>query len=233
MRTCKSCAKNQETAAIGRRLKQLRKQSGLSLSDVADRLNREFSANANKGMISKYENGIHEPSAGTIFCLAKVLGVSADYLMGRSDMLHPSEVPQGCEQQGHIIKIYSRFNPIDGGECENGTEELIPQSWLVGGREFFGIRIQGGSLAPRYYDGDLVIFERRSKMDRDRVGIVSIADGDAFICLILKKRNGKWIKPLDPEKEDQFYTTEQLAEIPVRILGAAVQVRRMEYNFNE
>ena len=229
MRTRKIAAKNQETAEIGQRLKQLRKRSGLSLSDVADRLNRDFGANANKGMISKYENGVHEPSAGTIFCLAKVLGVSADYLMGRSDELHPLETQQGSDWQGHVIPVYTRYNPMDGGECETGTEELIPHSWLIGGREFFGIRIRGGTLAPRYYDGDLVIFERCSKMDRDRVGLVSVADGDAFICLILKKRCGKWIRPLDPEREDVFYTTEQLAEIPVRILGAAVQVRRMEY----
>lgn len=229
MRIRKVAAKNQETAAIGLRLKNLRKQSGLSLSDVADRLNREFGANANKGMISKYENGIHEPSAGTVFCLAKVLGVSADYLMGKSDVPDLSDTKQGSELQGRVIKIYTRFNPIDGGECETESVELIPQAWLMGGREFFGIRIQDGSLAPRYYDGDVVIFERRGKMDHDRVGLVSIADGDAFICLILKKRNGKWIKPLDPEKQDVFYTTEQLAEIPVRILGAAVQVRRMEY----
>ena len=231
MGTRKFSAKNQETAEIGRRMRKLRRQAGLSLSDVADRLNRDFGANVNKGMISKYENGIHEPSAGTVFCLAKVLGVSADYLMGKSDLPGPSEPEQSSERQGHVIPIYVRYNPTDGGECESGTVELVPQSWLVGGREFFGLRIRGGSLAPRYYDGDLVIFERRSKMSDSRIGLVSIANGDAFPCFILKKRSGKWIKPLDPDKKDVFYTTEQLADIPVQILGAAVQVRRMEHYF--
>ena len=231
MATQKFPAKNQETAETGLRLRRIRRQAGLSQSDVADRLNRDFGANVNKGMISKYENGIHEPSAGTMFCLAKVLGVSADYLMGKSDVPGLSESEQSSERQGHVIPVFARYNPADGGECESDTVELVPQSWLVGGREFFGLRIRGGSLAPRYYDGDLVIFERRRKMSDSRIGLVSVADGDAFLCFILKKRGGKWIKPLDRDRKDVFYTTEQLAAIPVRILGAAVQVRRMEYQF--
>lgn len=231
MRTPKTGIKKQEAAEIGARLKKIRKESQLSLNDIADRLNREYGANTNKGMISKYENGIHEPSASTIFCLGRILGVSSDYILGKSDEMLPSAPQQGTDTQGHVIKVFTRYNPADGGDIDQKSVELVPKSWLVGGREFFGIKIHGGSFAPRYYDGDVVIFERRGKTDRDQIGIVSVANDDAFICLIVKKRDGKWIKPLDPSMEDKFYTTEELAEIPVRILGAAIQVRRMEYDF--
>lgn len=231
MRTAKSGLKRQEAAEIGARLKKIRKESGLSLKDIADRLNREYGASTNKGMISKYENGIHEPSASTIFCLGRILGVSSDYILGKSEEMSPSTPQQGSDTQGHVLNVFTRYNPTDGGDIDEKAMELIPKSWMVGGHEFFGIKISGGRFAPRYYDGDIVVFERRGKTNRDQIGIVSVGDEDAFICLIEKKRDGKWIKPLDPALEDKFYTTEELAEIPVRILGAAVQIRRTEYDF--
>ncbi|MDD6396259.1 MAG: helix-turn-helix domain-containing protein [Acutalibacteraceae bacterium] len=231
MRSAKSGVKKQEAAEIGARLKKIRKESGLSLTEIAERLNREYGASTNKGMISKYENGIHEPSASTIFCLGRILGVSSDYILGKSEEKSPEQPQQGTDVTGHAIKVFTRYNPADGGDLDETAFEIVPKSWMVGGRDFFGIRIQGGRFAPRYYDGDIVIFERRSKTNRDQIGLVSVGDEDAFICLIVKKRDGKWIKPLDPAYSDKFYTTEEISAIPVKILGAAVQIRRMEYDF--
>ena len=233
MRTPKSGEEKQQAVEIGRRLRELRKGAKLSLQEIADRLNREYGANTNKGMISKYENVIHEPAAGTLFCLARILGVSVDHILGKTDEKNAVFSESGAETAGSAVKIYTRFNPTDGGECDEDTIELIPLTWLVGGRDFFGLRIDGGRLAPRYYDGDVVLFERRGKIERDRVALVSVGEGDAFPCFIIKKREGKLIRPLDPSRKEQYYTTEELAKIPVHIIGAAVQVRRMEYDLPE
>lgn len=230
MRTPKSGADRQKAAEMGVRLRDLRKGAKLSLQDIADRLNREYGANTNKGMISKYENGIHEPSAGTLFCLARILGVSSDYILGRTE---DKTVPPMSEDKvgAYAVKVFTRYNVWDGGDIDESLHELIPLSWLVGGREFFGFRISGIGLAPRYYDGDIIIFERRKKTEHEQVGMVSIGRGDAFVCLITKKRDGKLIKRLEPGGKEKFYTTEELAEIPVHIIGAAIQVRRMECDF--
>ena len=83
MRKPQTAEKKAEMVRIGNRLNAIRKEAGLSLSDVAERLNRAFGANTNKGMISKYENGIHEPSASTIYCMSRIFGVSIDYINGR------------------------------------------------------------------------------------------------------------------------------------------------------
>ena len=105
---------------------------------------------------------------------------------------------------------------------------LISPRFPSCGHEFFGLRISGSELAPRYYDGDIVIFERRSKVPGDRVGLVSIGKGDAFLCHIVRKRTGKSIIPLDRKLKEMFYTTEQLEQSEIHIIGSAVQVRRME-----
>lgn len=229
MRTPKTGETMQKARETGQRLKALRKSAGLSLQDIAERLNREYGATTNKGMISKYENGVHEPSAGTLFCLSRILGVSVDYLMGRTENKH-DDSPASGSGGGCAVPVFLRYNPVDGGELDCEATELIPRAWLIGGRSFFGLRIRSGRLAPRYYDGDVVIFERRGRTAQEYVTLVSVADEDAILCHVIKKREGKIIQPLDPRLSEVYYTTEELASVPVRILGVAVQVRRMEYS---
>ena len=228
MRAQKTKKKKNEAVLVGSRIKEVRKAAGLSLQEVAERLNRDYGANINKGMISKYENGIHEPSAGTLYCLSNIFGVSANYLSCKTDLPNESDLSPELSDTGHVIRIYSRYSMGDGGDIEKGTVEIIPSGWLIGGHEFFGLRISGSDLAPRYYDGDIVIFERRSKVPGDRVGLVSIGKGDAFLCHIVRKRTGKAIIPLDRKIKEMFFTTEQLEQSEIHILGSAVQVRRME-----
>lgn len=220
--------KKQDAVFIGARLKEVRKSAGFSLQEVAERLNRDYGANINKGMISKYENGIHEPSAGTIHCLSIIFGVSADYLMCKSNAPNEKDNSADSVDTGLAIKIFSRYNHADGGDIEKGSVELIPSSWVAGGHEFFGLRITGSELAPRYYEGDVIIFERRSKVPNDSVGLVSMGKNDAFLCHIVRKRNGKAIIPLDRRLKETFYTTEELEASDVHIIGVAIQVRRME-----
>ncbi len=70
---------------FGLRLRQARKTAGLTLQACADRLNSRYGMCINKGSISKYENGIHEPSISLVHCLSEILDVDRDYLLGRSD----------------------------------------------------------------------------------------------------------------------------------------------------
>lgn len=71
---------------FGRRLREARKAAGMTLQTVAEKLNSDFGTNINKGTISKYENGVHEPSASTIYCLGQVFGVSGEFLLGKTNL---------------------------------------------------------------------------------------------------------------------------------------------------
>lgn len=61
---------------FGERLKLARKRAGLSLRDLADRLDQKVSAQA----IGKYENGKMFPSSSVLLDLSRQLGVSVDFL---------------------------------------------------------------------------------------------------------------------------------------------------------
>ena len=64
---------------FGNRLRQLREGRGFSTTRLGNL------AEIDQGTISKYENGLREPGASNIYSLAKVLKVSADYLIGLED----------------------------------------------------------------------------------------------------------------------------------------------------
>lgn len=62
---------------LGDRLKLARKRAGLSLRELAERMENDVTAQA----ISKYESGKMYPSSGVLVSLAKSLDVSLDFLM--------------------------------------------------------------------------------------------------------------------------------------------------------
>lgn len=64
---------------LGERLKDLRKEKGYTLEQVAEKLN------TTKVTISRYENNLREPKRETISQFAKLFNVSTDYLHGHTN----------------------------------------------------------------------------------------------------------------------------------------------------
>lgn len=67
------------------RLKELRKQRGLSQLKLA------MDLNMNQNSVSRYENLEREADYATLIAFADYFGVSLDYLLGRTD--NPSSRP--------------------------------------------------------------------------------------------------------------------------------------------
>ncbi len=63
---------------FGMRLRILRKNSGLTQGQLAERLN------LTKSVISAYENDIRLPSYDVLITLSRIFKVSTDYLLGQS-----------------------------------------------------------------------------------------------------------------------------------------------------
>ena len=43
--------------------------------------------------------------------------------------------------------------------------EEVPASWGSGGREYFGLRVKGDSMYPKYLEGDTVILRKQPTCD--------------------------------------------------------------------
>lgn len=67
------------------RLKELRKEKGLTLEEIAGKLNTTSMS------LSRYERGEREPKGSVLLDLASLLNVSPDYLLGRTNNREQSE----------------------------------------------------------------------------------------------------------------------------------------------
>lgn len=65
---------------IGERISELRKDRGMKQKEIARELNVAVST------VSNYETDSHEPDLTNLCKLADMLGVSTDYLLGRTDI---------------------------------------------------------------------------------------------------------------------------------------------------
>ncbi len=70
---------------IENRLKQLRKENGLTQKELADKLN------ISKGSIAMYETGKRSPDNEILSVIADFFDVSTDYLLGRTNIKRYSE----------------------------------------------------------------------------------------------------------------------------------------------
>lgn len=66
----------------GEKIRALRKKAGMTQTELSERLNREFGLKTDRVMISKWETGFQTPVVSTLSCIAKVFGVTLDYLNG-------------------------------------------------------------------------------------------------------------------------------------------------------
>lgn len=71
-------AESERRRAVGARIKARRKQMGLTQAEVAQKLGIASQS------VTNYESGKTDPSIRNLISLAAVLGVSTDYLLGRS-----------------------------------------------------------------------------------------------------------------------------------------------------
>ena len=65
-------------------LHKLRTDHSLSMDEMVERYNRQFSTKLNKSTLSRYENGLQEPMYSTVVNLARFFGVSVDEMTGNT-----------------------------------------------------------------------------------------------------------------------------------------------------
>lgn len=204
-----------ESNELGKRLRRVRKAAGMTLQNLSDALNVEYGTHANKGTISKYENGIHEPNASTIFCIAQIIGISVDYLMGKTDVDYLSV----------LSKIEESKAARQNSDGETGDEDA-----LLGVPSNYSFDVIDNSMSPHYKIGDVLII--RSGMP--------VIDGQCY--LIQYKKNKPMIRQIIVGENSWILKTENKSfdstEVPltegrttpagVNVIGRVIEYRRSE-----
>ena len=131
----------------------------------------------------------------------------------------------------NIIKI-PVFGTIKAGipiESQSDIIEYvdIPEEWTKGGKKFYGLKISGDSMFPKYQDGDIVIFEQNDDMDsfNGKDVAVMINGTESTFKRILVNEQGIILQPYNTAYNIMMFSKEQVEELPIRVVGIAREKR--------
>ena len=170
--------------------RKLKKLSGEELGRMVD---------ATKTAVSYWENGKTKslPAYETITKLSKALGVSTEYLTGNETNIESSNLNRNVVRINVLGSVPAGV-PIEAIEDIVDWEE-IPAEWLKTG-EYFGLRINGDSMSPKYLDGDTIILKKQPTIDSGQEAVVYVNGYDAtFKKVIINEDESIILQPLNPE----------------------------------
>lgn len=207
--------------SLGKKIKSLRVEKDLTQLQLADLLN------LSKANISKYESDIVEPNIETLKMLSNIFDVSVDYLIGKNIDNNEHSSSMKKNKKGIKIPVIGRVVagiPVDAIEEIIDYEEITEEMAKNG--EYFGLIIKGDSMSPRMQEGDVIIVRQQPDVESGDIAVV-LVDGDcATVKKVLKSDIGITLVAYNPASyPPRFYSNEDIQNLPVTILGKAVELR--------
>lgn len=206
---------------IGNKIRSYREQKNLTQEEIAEYLN------TTPQTISRYEIGDRKTNQDILFKLAEYFKVSIN------DFFPPLSFDNAniIDINSDIVKI-PVFGTIKAGipiESQSDIIEYvdIPEEWTKGGKKFYGLKISGDSMFPKYQDGDTVIFEQNDDMDsfNGKDVAVMINGTDSTFKRILVNDQGIILQPYNTAYDIMMFSKEQVEELPIRVVGIAREKR--------
>lgn len=166
-----------------------------------------------KGSMSSYVNGRYMPNAKNIAKIAKALGVSVEYLIGKEDIpLAKMTLPNM-----HEIPVIGK---VAAGVPISAQEDII--GTVATDKNVFALRIKGDSMSPRIMDGDIVLV-RQQDYAEDGDLVIALVEDEAT-CKVLKRSHGAVsLVPFNAAYPPFVYTGSDAEGM--RILGKVVESR--------
>ena len=197
---------------FSKNLIELRQQRNLTHRNLALKLG------ISNATISRAEKGSVIPDTDTVGKIADFFGVTVDYLLGNISEMKGIKIP--------VLGSIPAGIPLEAITDILDYEE-IPEKMAKSG-EYFALKVKGDSMAPKILNGDIVIIRKQEDAESGNVCVVMINGYDATLKEIKKDTAGIWVLPYNPNSDFKptFYSKKEIEELPVRIIGVAVEIRR-------
>lgn len=207
-------------------LKYIREKRGLSKSQLAEKLN------VNQSTITRWENGEMGATVTNAFDISRILNISLPDLLGKDLSIDNASY---IDIISNIVKI-PVLGVIKAGTPIEAQENIIeyvdiPEEWTKGNKKYYGLKIHGDSMYPKYEENDIVIFEQTEDYIKanKKDCVVMVNGDDATFKNVTITESGITLIPLNINNSDgyqpTFYDKEQIKNKPVRIIGIAKEKR--------
>ncbi len=175
--------------------------------------------NVSQASLSGYENGKFEPDNKTLMNLAAYFGVTTDYLLG-NDL---TKCVKTQTRRIPVLRYYRSENSAEYAEEIERYEDIGHDMAKQG--EYFALKVHGDSMEPRIQDGDIVIVRKQKEIENGDVAVVTVGDSEASVKKIVKYEGGITLIPYNPKYDPVPYTKEEMKNLPVIIVGKAIELR--------
>lgn len=181
----------------------------------------------------RYKNGNMAPKLTTIKILSDIFNVNPVWLMGydvskEKKSTNTSVYGTMIKNSSSVVFIYGTIPagiPLECIEDIIDTEEISPDM-VKSGKEYFGLKIKGDSMSPQYLDNDIIILQKQEDCESGDDCVVMVNGNDGTFKRVFKNENGIILQPLNNSYQPMIYTNEQIENLPIRILGKVVELRR-------
>lgn len=210
---------------IGNKIREFREKRNITQQEVAEYLD------TTPQTISRYEIGDRKTNQDILFKLAEYFKVSIN------DFFPPLTFDNGTlidiDDNTVLIPILGTIKAGIPIEAQQDILEYvdIPKKWLASGKKFYGLKITGDSMYPKYIENDIVIFEQNEDIIlADNHDCAVMVNGwDATFKKVKLNASGLTLIPFNLENSEKyeptFYDAEQIEKLPVKIVGIAREKR--------
>ncbi|OUN16269.1 MULTISPECIES: LexA family transcriptional regulator [Eubacteriales] len=197
------------------RLKQLRKEMGLSQKSLSEHLGVTQQA------VGKWETGRSSPDPATLARLAELLETSADYLLGISEQPAEPAAPSLPYAESPIPVI----GTVRAGYGSLAFEEDygVEYACVKDPANYFYLVVKGDSMEPRIQDGDLALVHRQPTLENGDLGVMVFGEGEGTLKKYIQRGNAVILQPFNPAYEEKVIRGEELNQL--FIAGKVVETR--------
>lgn len=211
---------------LNNNVKHLRGIRGLSQQTLADKIG------VDRSTISRIENGEIETTIDNAMKIAKVLCVNIENLITK-DLSFDNGTLIAVDYDAIQIPVLGTIKAGIAIEAQQDILEYvdIPKDWIKGGKSYYGLKISGDSMFPKYNENDIVIFEHTEDyiLANNKDCAVMVNGFDATFKNVTITESGITLVPFNLNNSDgykpTFYNKEQIENLPVRIVGIAREKR--------
>ena len=207
-------------------LKYLREKNNLSQSKLAEKIG------VNQTTIARWEDDNRIPTIYNAVDIANALNVPLPHLLGTDLRIDDDQIMDISSDTVQIPVL----GTIKAGVAIEAQEDIIeyvdiPKEWTKGNKQYYGLQISGDSMFPKYQEKDIVIFLQTNDYEsaNKKDCAVMVNGFDATFKNITITDGGITLVPLNINNSDNyqptFYSKEQIEQLPVRIIGVAVEKR--------
>ena len=185
------------------------------------------------------KRGIDNSNVGNVIKICRELNISVDNLIENNkiisnlhfDNANPYPIDLVTDSiQIPVLGMIKAGIPIDSQQ--DIIEYIdIPKEWTKGNKKYYGLKISGDSMYPKYRENDIVIFEHTEDLlqAQKKDCAVMVNGFDATFKNVTITENGITLVPLNINNSDNyqptFYNKEQISSLPIKIVGIAREKR--------